>query len=99
MCVLTKAKIIIGIHTVDFSKFAPGFMLQTDFDFFNVEIIYVFASNFVDIYSSTLYPFGFPPRRKKPHMDTLSFLVSMFMNQSRKVSFTRLDKDLHYQDH
>ena len=44
---------------IDVSKFAPGFMLQMDFEFFNIERIFGFTSTFVDIYSSTSYPFEF----------------------------------------
>ena len=53
ICILTKAtKITIG-PTTDVSKFAPVFMLQMDFAFFNVEIIHGFTSTFVDICSAT----------------------------------------------
>ena len=37
---LTKATKITRGTTTDASKFAPGFMLQMDFEFFNVESIY-----------------------------------------------------------
>ena len=39
ICLLTKATKIPRSPTTDVSKFAPGFMLQMDFAFFNVESI------------------------------------------------------------
>ena len=39
ICLLTKATEIPRGPTIDVSKFAPGFMLQMDFAFFNVESI------------------------------------------------------------
>ena len=49
VCLFTKATKITRGPTTDVSKIAPGFMLQMDFSFFNVEIILVFTSNFVDV--------------------------------------------------
>ena len=46
---LTKATKISRGPTTDVSKFAPGFMLQMDFEFFNVESIRGFTSTFVAI--------------------------------------------------
>ena len=46
---LTKANKIHRGPTTDISKFAPGFMFQMDFVFFNVEIICGFTSTFVAI--------------------------------------------------
>ena len=56
------------------SKFPPGFMLQMYFEFFDVEIIRVFTSTFVDICSAKLYPFVFTFRRKCPPLDILKIL-------------------------
>ena len=68
ICLLTKATKINRGPTTDVSEFAPGFMLQMDFAFFNVESIRGFTSNFVDICSSTSYYFGLPSRSKRsPH--------------------------------
>ena len=84
ICVLTKATIISRVPTTDVSKFAPGFMLQTDFAFFNVEIIRGFTSNFVAICSATSYPFGFPSRSKRPPLDILKFLVTKLRNKDKR---------------
>ena len=71
--IITKAnKIPIGL-TTDVSKFAPGFMLQTNFAFSNVENIRGFTSTFVAIFSAVLYPFGFTSRSKRPLLDILKF--------------------------
>ena len=68
-------------------------MLQIDFSFFNVESISIFNSNFVYICSTISYPFGFPSRSKRPHLDILKFIVTLLMNQDRKVAFIRVDED------
>ena len=52
-CLLTKANKIPRGSTTDVSTFAPGFMIQMDFEFFNVEIIRRFTSTFVAICSAT----------------------------------------------
>ena len=49
ICLLTKATKISRGPTNDVSKLAPGFMLQMDFAFFNVESISEFTSTFVAI--------------------------------------------------
>ena len=49
---LTKETKIARGPTIDKSKFAPGFMLNIDFSFFNVESICGYASNFVDMCST-----------------------------------------------
>ena len=49
ICILTKATKIPRGPTIDVSKFAPGFMLQMDFSFFNAESICGFTSTFVAI--------------------------------------------------
>ena len=80
ICLLTKAtKITIG-PTTDVLKFSPGFMLQMDFSFFNVEIIRGFTSTFVAICSATSYPFGFPSISKHPLLEILEFLVTTLRN-------------------
>ena len=53
ICLLTKATKISSGPTTDVSKFPPGFMLQMDFAFFNVESIRGFTSTFVAICSAT----------------------------------------------
>ena len=68
-------------------------MLQMDFAFFNVEIIRVFTSTFLDISSATSYPFGFPSRSKHPPFDILKFLVTTLRNQDKKVAFIIVDED------
>ena len=68
-------------------------MLQMDFAFFNVESIRGFTSTFVNICSSTLHPFGFPSRSKRPPLDIPKFLVTKLRNQDKKVAFIRVDED------
>ena len=53
ICLLNKAAKISRGPTTDVSKFDPGFMLQMDFAFFNVESIRGFTSTFVAICSAT----------------------------------------------
>ena len=93
ICLLTKATKIPRGPTTDVSKFAPGFMLQMDFAFSNVESIRVFTSNFVTIFSATAYPFRFLSRIKSPPLDILKFLITALRNQDNKVAFIRVDKD------
>ena len=73
--------------TIHVSKFAPGFMLYMGFRVFNIEIIHELASNFLDICSSTAYPFGFISKIKRPSIDILKFLVAKKTNQDIKVAF------------
>ena len=87
ICLLTKENKIPIVPTTDVSKFVPGFMLQMDFYFFNVEIIREFTSTFVAICSATSYPFGTPYISKLPPLDILKFLVTTLMNQDKKVAF------------
>ena len=89
---LTKATKITRFPTTDVSKISPGFMLQMDFLFFNVESIRGFNSTFVTLCSTTSYPFGLPSRRKRPPLDTLKFLFTTLRNQDKKVSFTIVDE-------
>ena len=49
ICLLNKATKINRGPTVYVSNFTPGLLLQMDFEFFNVEIIYGFTSIFVYI--------------------------------------------------
>ena len=84
---LTKANKIPRGPTIFVLKCAPGFIIQMDFAYFNVEIIHGFNSNFVAICSATSYPFGFPPRRELPPLGILKFLVTTLINQYNKVSF------------
>ena len=92
ICLLTKATKIYRGPITDVSKFVPGFMLQMDFAFFNVESIREFTSTFVDICSATSYPFGFPSISKHPPLDILNFLVTTLKNQDKKVTFIRVDE-------
>ena len=89
--IFTKATKISRGPTTDVSKFAPGFMLQMDFAFFNVESIRGFTSTLVAICSATSYPFGFSSRSKRPPLDILKFLVTTLINQDKKVAFVRVD--------
>ena len=91
--ILTKATKIPRGPTTDVSKFAPGFMLQMDFSFFNVESIRGFTSSFVAICSSTSYLFGLPSRSKRPPLDILKCLVTTLRDQDKKVAFIRVDED------
>ena len=59
ICLLKKATKIPRGKTIYVLKYPPGFMLQMDFSFFNVESIPGFTSTFVDICSVNSYPFGF----------------------------------------
>ena len=93
ICILTKATKISRGPTTDVSKFAPGFMLQMDFAFFNVESIHRFTSTFLAICYATSYPIGFPSRRKLSPHDILKFLVAELSNQDKKVSFIWFDGD------
>ena len=44
---LTKATEITRGPTIDVSKFSPCFMIQMEFNFFNIEIVCGFNSTFV----------------------------------------------------
>ena len=91
ICLLTKETKIPRGPTTNVSKFPPGFMLQMDFAFLNVESIHGFTSVFVAICSATSYPFGFPSISKRPHLEILKFLVTKLSNQDTKVAFVRGD--------
>ena len=92
ICILTKANKTPRVPTTDVSKISPGFMLQIDFAFFNVESIRGFTSTFVAIWSATSYPFGFPSRSTRPPLDILKILVMTLRNQDKKVAFIRVDE-------
>ena len=89
---MTKATKIPRVPTTYVSKFAPGFMIQMYFVFFNVESIRGFTLTFVDICSATSYPFEFPSRSKQPHLDILEFPVATLSNQDKKVAFILVDE-------
>ena len=72
----------------------PGFLLQMDFSFLNVESIRVFTSNFVDICSATSNPFGLPSRSNHPPLEIMKFLVTTWRNQDKKGVFIRVDEDV-----
>ena len=90
---MTEANKITKGPTTDVSKHFPGFMLQMDFSFFNVESICGFTSTVVAICSATSYPFGFPSIIKRPPLDILKILVATLRNQYDKVAFIRVDED------
>ena len=94
ICILTKSTKVPRGPTTDVSKFSPGFMLQMDFAFFNVESILRFTSTFEDVCSATSYPFGFPYRSKRLPLDILKFIVATLRNQDKKVSFIIVDEDV-----
>ena len=71
----------------------PGFVLQMDVTFSNVEIIRVFTSTVVAICSATSYPFEFSYRIKRPPLDILKFLVPTLRNHDDKVIFILVDED------
>ena len=87
----TKATRISRGPTTDVSKFAPGFMLQMDFSFFDVKSIRGLTSTFVAIFSANSYPFGFPSRSRLPPLGIIKFLVTTLRNQDKKVSLILVD--------
>ena len=64
-----------------------------DFAFFNVENIHVLTSTFLAICSATSYPFGLPSRSKRPSLHILKLLVTILINQDKKVTFVIVDED------
>ena len=90
---MTKATKIPRGPTIDVLEFPPGFMLQMDFSFFNVEIIHGFTSTFVAICSASSRPFKFTSRGKRPPLDTIKFIVTTLRNQDNKFALIRVDKD------
>ena len=66
-------------------------MLQMDFANFAVETISGFNSPFLDIFSTTSYPFVFPSRRKWTPLDILKFLFTTLNNQDNKGAFFQVD--------
>ena len=70
----------------------PRFMLQMDFYFFNVDIINVFTSTFVDLCYAISCPFRFPSRSKLLPLDILKLLVATLRNQDKKIAFIRVDE-------
>ena len=67
-------------------------MLQIDFSFLNVEGISEFTSTFLDICSTTSYPFEFPLRSKRPTIDILKFIAITLSNQDKKFALIRVDE-------
>ena len=92
ICLLNEATKITSGSNMDISKSPPGFMLQMDFSFYNVEIIHGFTSTFVAVCSATSYPFGFTSRSKRPSLDITKLLVTTSSNQDKKVAFVRVEK-------
>ena len=76
----TKANKIPKGTAIDVLIYPPGFMLQIDFSFFNVESIRGFNSTFLAICSTNSHPFGFKSRSKHPPLDILKLLVTTLMN-------------------
>ena len=98
VCFLTKGtKITIG-PTIDEPKLFPGFILQMEFLFFNVEIIHVFNSTFVAIRFATSHTFGFPSRRKWPPSDILKIFCNILKNKDKKVYSSDCAKNSHWKD-
>ena len=91
ICLFTKSTKITRVPTIGVLKISPGFMLQMDFAFFNIESIHGFTSTFLDICSYNSYPFGFISRIKRPLLDILKYLVNTLGNQDNKVTFIRVD--------
>ena len=92
ICILTKATKISRGPNTDISKVAPGFILQIDFSWFNLESIRGFTSTCVSICSSTSYPFRFPSRSKLLTLDILKLLVNKLGDYYKKVSSIWVDK-------
>ena len=90
---LTDTTIIPRDLTINAWNFAPRFILQMYFAFFNVDCIHGFNSTFLAICSDTSYPVGFPSRIKILPLDVLSFIVVKFRNQERKVVFILVNED------
>ena len=90
---MTKATRIPRGPTNDVSNPPPGFMLQINFVFFNVERTCEFTSTFVAICSATSHPFVFPSRSNRTPLDILKFLVTKLRNQDKKVALIRFDED------
>ena len=90
---MTKATKTTRGPTTYVSKFAPGFMIQMNFAFFNVKSICGFNSTFVAICSATSHTFGLPYRSKIPHINILKLIVTTLRNQDKKAAFIRVDED------
>ena len=90
ICLLTKSTNICRVPTDDVSKISPGFMLQMDFAFFNLESICVFTPILVDIRSATSHPFGYTSRRKLPPLDIIKFIFTTLRNQDKKIHSSEL---------
>ena len=90
ICILTKVTQIPRGLTIDVSKFAPGFVLQMNFSFSNVESIRGFTLTFVDMCSATSYLFGFPSIIKWTTIDILKLLATISKNQEKTVAFIQV---------
>ena len=93
ICLLTKATKIPICPTIDVLEISPGFIIQMDFSFFNVERICVFISTFMAICSSTSYLFGFISSIKQLTLDILKLLVTILRNQDKKVVLFLVGED------
>ena len=94
----TKATEIPRCPNIDVSEFYPGFMIQMDLSFFNVESIRGFTSKFVAICSATSYHFGFPHRRKFPYIDIIKLIVTKLSNKDKKFHSYGWIEILHWKD-
>ena len=45
------------------------------------------------IFSDTSYPFGFPSRIKRPHLEIFKYIVTTLRNQDKTFPFLRFDED------
>ena len=90
---LTKATKITRGLVIYVSNSPPGFVLQTDLPFYNVQSIRLFTSTFVAICSDTSRPFGFLPGIKHPPFDILKLLVTALSNNDKNVVLIRVDED------
>ena len=84
ICLLNMANKIPRGTTIYVSTFPPGFMLQIDLAFSNVESIHEFISIVLAICSSTSLHSGFPYISKSKPIDTLKLLVTTLSNQDKK---------------
>ena len=69
----------------------PRFILQVYFSFFNVEIVHLFTSAFVVVYSSNPHPFGFTSISKRSPLETLKFISTTLINKDKKVTLIIVD--------
>ena len=81
------------VPTIELSEFAPRFIIQISFAFFNIESIRIFTWTFVAICSAKSHPFEFSSRTNHTHHDTIKLLVATLENQYKNVAFIQFDKN------